>query len=131
MAQGLSTATANSLLAALFQQTAYSATAVWLQLHTGAPGPAGTSNVATNNTRKNATAAFGTSPSGGSIANDTIIGPWTSVPASETYTHASLWTASTAGTFIASGAITASAVTAGDDFQVPVGDCTASFPVAS
>ena len=49
----------------------------------------------------------------------------------ETYSHVSLWTASSGGTFIASGSITASAVSIGDTFTIPIGDITVSMPVAS
>jgi hypothetical protein len=131
VAEGWSTDTANAVLSAIFQQTAYAVAGLWVQLHTGAPGAAGTSNIATNNTRKDATACFGTDPVGGSITNDADIGPWLSVPASETYTHATLWTASTSGTFVMSGAIAAAAVTIGDDFPIPSGDLTCPLPVAS
>jgi hypothetical protein len=131
MADGLSVAEANALLAAQYQGTSYAAAGFWVQLHIGAPGPAGTANIAVNNTRKNAAACFGTSPSGGSIANSAVIGPWLSVPASETYTHATFWTASTAGSFLRSGSITAAAVTIGDDFDIPAGDLTSSFPTAA
>lgn len=131
MALGFSTATADAILAALFQGTAYSQSAVWVKLHVGAPGAAGTSNPATETTRQNASAAFGTAPSGGTISNTVAIGPWTSVAGSETYSHVSLWSASSGGTFIASGTITAAAVTAGDDFPIPIGDLTATLLVAS
>jgi len=131
VAEGLSVDTANALLSAIFQQTSYAVTGLWVQLHTDAPGSDGTSNVAANDTRMDATACFGSAPAGGSIANDVEIGPWFSAPASETYTHASLWTASSGGTFVGSGTITSAAVTTGDDFPIPIGDLAASFPVAA
>lgn len=131
MAEGLSVDEANALLSALFQGTSYAAGGCWVQLHTGAPGAAGTGNVATNNTRMDASGCFGTAPSGGSIVNDAEVGPWTSVPASETYTHVSIWDASSSGTFLRSGTITTASVSSGDDFPIPIGDLTATFPVAS
>jgi hypothetical protein len=46
--------------------------------------------------------------SGGSIAMTGTAGPWTNGGTSETISDISGWTASTAGTFQASGALTAS-----------------------
>lgn len=132
MAEGFSVATAQAILAAMLQGTSFVYTDVWAQLHVGAPGAAGTSNIATESTRIDASACFGTGADDTvTITNDAEIGPWTSVAASEDYTHISLWTASTSGTFICSGVITASAVTAGDDFSIAVGDCTLTIPVAA
>ena len=42
---------------------------------------------------------------------------------SETYTHVSLWTASTAGTYLGNGALTQSkVVNAGDNFSIAIDD---------
>lgn len=129
MADNVSAAVANGLLALILNNTAYSAgQAQYVQLHVGAPGAAGTTNVAGNNVRQ-ATGAFA-APSGGSTTNNSAIN-WTSVSTSETYSHVSLWTAVTAGSFICSGSITASAITAGQNFQIPIGGMTVSLPVAS
>ena len=130
MADGFSAATANAVLNAICRAVAFSESAIWVKLHTGAPGAAGTTNAAGNTTRVNATSAFGTAASGGSITN-TVELDWTNVSTAETYTHVSLWDASTAGNFIASGSITANAVAVGDNFSIPVGDLTVSVPVAS
>jgi hypothetical protein len=46
--------------------------------------------------------------SAGSKAMTGTAGPWTNGGTSETLTHISLWTASTAGTFQGSGALSAS-----------------------
>ncbi len=130
MAEGLASATAQSLLNALFNQTNYTApTAIWMQLHTGAPGSAGTSNVAGNTTRKDVTAVFSTA-SGGTVTNDVAV-TWTSVSTSEDYTHYGIFTASSAGTFLWSGTITANPVTAGDTFTLAIGDIDASITTAS
>ena len=122
---------ANALLDAQLRGDAHSHTSVWLQLHVGAPGAAGTDNVAVNDTRMDASAAFGTVAAGGSNSNDAEIGPWSSVPASETYTHFTLWTGETTGVAFLSGTVTAAAVTAGDPWSVPVGDATVSYAVAA
>lgn len=111
---------ANSWLDALCRNTSYANAAVWVQLHTGAPGAAGTANVATESTRKQVT--FGAAASGRTISNTVAI-EWTAVSTTETYTHISLWTASSAGTFLGSDDLSASAaMTAGDTFRIPIGD---------
>src|SRR5690606_32785323 len=94
----------------------------WIQLHTGDPGAAGTNNVAGNSTRKQINLA---PTSGGRISNDADIF-WSTeeVNTSEHYTHFSLWSASTGGTFLWSGTIDANAVTAGDEFEIGSGDLT-------
>lgn len=127
MAESISTTTANSILDAICNNTSYSVATPYLQLHTGAPGSAGTSNVATETDRQ--LVSFGAAASG-AISNDSAI-TWTGVAGSEDYTHWSLWTASSAGTFIGSGTVTANAVTAGDTFTIPSGDLDIAFTVAS
>jgi UDP-N-acetylglucosamine enolpyruvyl transferase len=121
MADGWGSAAANSALDTV------GSTYSWLKLHTGAPGSAGTSNAATETTRKQITYA---SASGGSKASSADA-TWTNVAGSETYSHFSLWTASSAGTFGVSGAITANAVTAGDTFTISSGSLTLSVTLAS
>lgn len=130
MAVGLASATAQSLLNALFNQTNYTApTALWIQLHIGDPGASGTANVATETTRKDVTAVFATA-SGGTVTSDTAV-TWTAVAGTEDYTHYAIFSASTAGTFYWSGTITANSVTAGDTFTLPIGDIDGSLSVAS
>lgn len=102
----------------------------WIQLHTGDPGAAGTSNVAGNATRKQISLG---SPSAGAVSNDTAIS-WSSgeVDTSEDYTHWSLFSAETVGTFVWSGTMTANAVTSGDTFTIPIGDLDLAFaPIAA
>lgn len=130
MTVGLSATTANAILNALFRNTSWTQpAALYVKLHTGDPGAAGTSNAAGNTTRQQAT--FGTNASGGSIAN-TVAVTWTSVSNTETYTHFSVWDASSNGNFIFSGALTANGVTAGDTFSVGIGSLTSSLsPIAA
>lgn len=128
MAEGLSSTIAQNLLDLLFNATAYAGQAtVYAKLHVGAPGAAGTSNAAVETTRKAVTMG---AASGGAISNDAAV-DWTAVAGTEDYTHVSLWTAAVAGTFIMSGTITANAVTAGDNFSLPIGDIDVTMPVAS
>lgn len=133
MALGLSSAIANDVLDALCTNSALTTlpvTAFWIQLHvTAEPGAAGTSNVAGNATRKQVT--FGTAASG-AVTNTSAV-TWTTgeVDTSEDYLYWSAWTASTAGTFLCSGTMTANAVTVGDEFTIPVGDLDLTLTVAA
>lgn len=129
MAVGLSATVVDGLLASLLNGTAFTVyTDPWVQLHTADPGTAGTTSVAGESTRQQLTGTF--TVSAGSTTNPAAVN-WTSVSTSETYSYVSLWSASTAGTFIASGTVTANPVTAGDNFTIPVGDMTISMPTAS
>jgi len=121
MADGLIATEANTLLSTLL------ATFPWIQLHTGLPGAAGTSNVATNSTRVQAT---WNSPSGGAGTNSNDL-VWSSVPADEDYTHFTAWTASTAGSCGFSGIVTAPAVVTTDTFKILAGSLSVSFTLAS
>jgi hypothetical protein len=88
---------------------------VYVKLHTGDAGEAGTSNAATETTRK--VAAWATAASG-SIATSATL-EWTNVAATETYSHWSMWDALTGGNCLWTGALSSSAaVTAGDTFQI-------------
>ena len=90
-------------------------TNVYVKLHTADAGEAGTSSAATETTRK--VAAWATAASG-SIATSATL-EWTNVAATETYSHWSLWDASSAGNCLWTGALSSSAaVTAGDTFQI-------------
>lgn len=125
MAIGLKASVANSLLDELLKATNYvPPTAVYYKLHTGDPGAAGTSNAATETTRKQAT--FGSAASG--VSTTTADMTWTSVAGTETYSHVSAWDASTAGNFLFSDDLAASkSVTAGDTFTLPAGSVTVTI----
>jgi hypothetical protein len=116
----------NKMLDALVGRTTYTANAAYyVQLHLGDPGAAGTSNVAANTTRQQAT--FGAAASAGSISN-TVAVTFASVPNTEVYTHVSFWTASSGGTFTGSDDLSASAsMTAGDTFMIAIGSLTLSL----
>ena len=88
---------------------------VYLKLHTGDPGEAGTSNAATEATRQQA--SFSAASSGSIALSATVT--WTNVSTTETYSHWSMWDASTSGNCIWYGALSSSSsVTAGDTFQI-------------
>lgn len=131
-APGISVSVADALLASILNDAAFTAFGpVFVQLHVGEPGPAGTANIAGESTRESAGAnpAFAAPSAGGTTNSDAI--NWTNVSTAETYSFVSLWSASSGGTFIASGTITASAVNIGDNFSIPIGDMTVSMPVAA
>lgn len=133
MALGLSATIANDFLEWLFNAspTGTAPTNIWIQLHTADPGASGTTAVAGNATRKDLTAAMGTAASG-AITNTAAI-TWTTgeVDTSEDYSHWALFDASTTGTFLCSGLMTANAVTTGDEFTIPIGSLTANFATAA
>lgn len=101
MAVGFAAAIVNGWLDGTF------ATATcWVKLHTADPGAAGaTAAAAGDTTRKQATMA---AAAGGAKAMTGSAGPWTNGGTSETLSHISLWSASAAGTFNASGVLSAS-----------------------
>ena len=123
MAEGWSSTAGNAALEDLV------ATYPYIQLHTAAPGAAGTNAVAGNATRKQAT--WG-SASAGSIATSADL-VWSSeeVTTTEQYTHFTMWSAASAGTFGASGTVNANAVTSGDEFKIAAGGLTLSIDLAS
>ena len=116
----LSTYGGNSLLDHITGTSSMtSPTNVYVQFHTGAPGLAGTSNVANLSTRSLA-GAF-SAASGGATDNDAAI--TATGTASETLSHISLWDAVTTGNCLWTGALTtAKAVVASDAVQIPAGD---------
>lgn len=99
---GVSATVANAMLTAATTSPSMS----FAQLHTGAPGAAGTSNVSSTTLRKAVT--WGT-PSGGVVNANGTLPSWTSWAGTspETVTDISLWTLLTSGVFDA--AITLSA----------------------
>jgi hypothetical protein len=94
------------LLGAAFTQPS----AVWAKLHVGDPGEAGTTNAASETTRKQVT-SFAAS-SGGSKASSAAVS-WTNYPATETISHVSLWDAGTAGNCLGAGAVSPSVAMVG------------------
>jgi hypothetical protein len=75
----------------------------WIKLHTADPGAAGATAAAVGDaTRKQATMG---AASAGSKAMTGSAGPWTNGGTSETISHISMWSASSAGTFNASASL--------------------------
>lgn len=127
MATGLSSTVANAILNQLCNAGTWSdPPGFFVKLHTGDPGAAGTSNAASNTTRQ--TATFG-SAAAGSITTTAAV-TWTSVSATETYSHVSFWDSITSGSgnFLGSdGLETSRGVTAGDTFTIAIGDIDISL----
>lgn len=126
MALGASATHANAIINVLRGTTYTGLAGLFLQLHTGDPGAAGTANVSAVTTRNALTLA---APSGGSSALSSLAAY--NMTATETISHFSLWTASSAGTFIGSGQLAASkAVNNGD--TITFNSFTASItPIAA
>jgi hypothetical protein len=121
---GISNYGESALLDVFFNGTNNAKTARYAKLHTGDPGEAGTANPATEATRKAITSA---AASGGVFTSVNAL-TWTSVAATETYSHLSIWDDLTAGNCLWKGPLTASkAVTAGDNFEIAAGSLTVSL----
>ena len=127
MATGLSAYLCNSFLDALGNATAYSVSTVYIKLHVGDPGANGTSNAATETTRKSV--SFGAA-STGAIASDADIS-WTNIAGSQDATHFTAWDNVSAGNFLFSGNLTSNPYDAGDTFEIASGNLTATLTVAS
>lgn len=98
MARGFAASVVNGWLDGTFGTS-------WVKLHIGDPGAAGATAPAVGDaTRKQATMA---AASGGSKSMTGTAGPWTNTGATETISDISIWSASTAGTFNLSAALTA------------------------
>ena len=92
-------------------------TNVYIQIHTGDPGAAGTSNVSAGSTTR--AVVNHNAPSAGSMTITGTNPAYTNGGTSETITHISAWTASSGGTFLYSGALSASkAWSSGDTLTV-------------
>lgn len=118
----------NQWLDATFNNDSFAIGTVYIQLHVGDPGGAGTLNVATETTRKALSSATATAAG---IASDAAL-TWPAIAGSQDPTHWSAWDVSSGGNFLGSGLITSAAYTAGQTFTIPIGDFTINMtPAAS
>ena len=127
MATGISAYLANAWLNALGNATSFSVTTAYVKLHVGDPGSAGTSNAATETTRKSVSFA---AASNGALASDADV-TWTNIAGSQDATHFTAWDNATTGNFLFSGTITGNAYTAGDTYTISSAGLTVSLTVAS
>jgi hypothetical protein len=106
MAVGLSAVNAANAFLNVYRGVTFTGVATpFIQLHTGDPGAAGTANVSVGSTTRNA--IVWAAASAGSMALSSL-GAWTNGGTSETITHVTLWSASSAGTFYQSFTLGAS-----------------------
>jgi hypothetical protein len=113
MTVGLSAANANAQLN-VYRGTTYTGVTVYIKLHTGDPGAAGTANASAVTTRN---AATWSAASAGSMTLSSISA--FSMTGAETISHISGWDASTSGTFLWSAALGSSKTVAnGDSLQL-------------
>jgi hypothetical protein len=127
MAVGISSYAATAFFDAIGNNTSLAVATCYIKLHTGDPGAAGTSNAATETTRK--AVSFGAA-SAGTISNDAAI-TWTNIAGSQDATHFTLWDHISAGNFLGSGTITANAYVAADTYEIAIGDLDLSLTIAS
>lgn len=126
MATGLSSTMAVGILNELCNAGSWTVpTSCWIKLHLGDPGAAGSTSPASNTTRQ--AASFSSASTNGTITTSADI-TWTSVSATESYSHISAWDASTGGNFIFSDNLeTTRGLTAGDNFTISAGDIDISI----
>lgn len=124
MADGLSATNADLALTAIVGSNA-----VDVQLHTGAPGASGTSNVSSVTTRE-ATGGWGAASAGSVAASGTPTWSSWGGTSPETETDISFWSASSGGTFGFSMQLT-SPVTMNTGDSLELLTITVSIPVAS
>lgn len=114
MATGLSEAQRKNLLKSMKNEAPTKYEKVFVKLHTGDPGSAGTSNAAGETTRKEIKLK-----SEIPLKNESAV-EWTTVSTTETYKYVSIWSESTGGTFLGSAQLEAEkSVTAGDTAKLP------------
>jgi hypothetical protein len=127
MPAGLSSYLANAFLNSLGNNTSFAVTSVFVKLHVGDPGVNGTSNAATETTRKSVSFSAASS---GALASDADI-TWTNIAGSQDATFFSAWDNASTGNFLFSGSISGNAYTAGDTYVIPSGSLTVSLTLAS
>jgi hypothetical protein len=120
---GISAYLGNAWLDALGNNTSFAVAQVYVKLHVGDPGTAGTANPATETTRK--AVSFGAA-SAGVLTSDADVS-WTNIAGSQDADHFTAWDNVSAGNFLFSGNITANPYDAGDTYTISSGNLTASL----
>lgn len=120
---GIAVSVANAALEGIRSATPH------VQLHIGEPGAAGTTNKATELTRKPVT--FG-APVGGVMSNTAQV-QWTNIAGAQDATHFSIFDSLGDGTgvFKFSGTVAANAYLAGDTYTAAIGAITLTIAVAA
>ena len=127
MAHGIGAYLGNAWLNALGNNTSFAVAQVYVKLHVGDPGAAGTANPATETTRK--AVSFGAASAGVLTSDDDVT--WTNIAGSEDANHFTAWDSLTTGNFLFSGTITANPYDAGDTYTIASSNLTASLTLAS
>ena len=127
MAHGIGSYLGNAWLNALGNNTSFAVAQVYVKLHVGDHGAAGTANPATETTRK--AVSFGVASAGVLTSDDDVT--WTNIAGSEDANHFTAWDSLTTGNFLFSGTITANPYDAGDTYAIDAGNLTASLTLAS
>lgn len=111
MTVGLETTNAANAMLNGFRNVSWQNAATYVKLHTGDPGSAASANAGAVTTRSQATFAAASS---GAIALTGTNPSW-AMTTTETISHISVWTASSAGSFLFSAALSASKAVANGD----------------
>jgi hypothetical protein len=133
MAEGPSSYLCDKWLQATFKNSSFVVAQAYLQLHTAAPGVAGTTSVvvgASGADRKAVTMGTPAPVTGViTIANSAQV-QWLALTNANDATHYSLWDALTVGNFLGSGIINANAYGAGDSLTFAIGAITIALNYA-
>jgi len=102
---------------------------LWVQLHIGNPGAAGTANVATTSSRRSFTRTTATV----GVNSNVALLEWLSASASEDLTHLSIHSATSAGDCWFVDNLTGSPISAisGQAIEIALGVLTFTFPIWS
>lgn len=130
MTAGLAaTGLANGWLNVLRGTTFTGLAGLYVKLHTGDPGAAGTSNAAAGSTTRQQLTH--SAASGGSMSLSSSPTAWSNGGTSETLTHVSFWDDPSAGTFRGSAALSSSqAWASGNSYQL-TGNTWSLTPIAA
>lgn len=127
MADGYSTTFTNAQLNVLNNTAPTTYANVYIEIHTAAPGSAGTTSVSVGSTTR-VSGTFGAASAG--VITLSSSPTWTNGGTSETITDIAVWSAASAGTFLFSAALSASkAWASGDTLQLS--SLTVTLPTAS
>lgn len=111
MADGLSTVNLANAWLNTINNTSFSISATWAQLHIGSPGASGTANLSAVTTRQQI--SFATAANG-ALALATTPQAWSMIT-NETITDISIWSANSSGTFFWSAPLTVNKTVANGD----------------
>lgn len=127
MTVGVAVYTANEVLDWLRGVAPATVPGLFVKLHTGDPGAAGTASPSAVTTRRQATM---NAASGGSITLNSMSGSW-AMTTSEVVTHISVWDASTGGNFLISAQLTTPRSVANGDTLTMTSLVIGNTPIAA